>query len=617
MENYIDTIDLINAYINNTLSKAERLRFENRLKIDLEFNELYKEQLAILEGIKRVELTNEIQTARQSYVRTKWMKYIGISVGVVLISLITYHFIFKTETPKVVVPTTDNNIEIIADSITTDTPLEINNEKPIVSEEIKTNTKEIATSPKVTRKDSSIEEVAEKKEVVPSRNSEEKTETIVEEIKPEPTSPELKAFFKSVKKAPQIIEVNTEKEFTVTCKEGTKLTIPAKAFVDVKTGKLARGKINLEVTEYYKLSDMLLDNLSTKSDDKILETGGMLHLDANKKGKKLKLKSGKRIIMAFNNKGKENMQLFTGEERSEGVNWKLQNTGKLISEYFEEDVEVSMAVIEEPPLYPGCDEEKNREEIVKCLSDNIAEYVKNNYDVTIADDDSKLSGKIKLYAYFNINQNGDIDNIVARAPNKKLGDEIIRVLESLPKLEPGFQRGTPVRVTYHLPFYITKEGKTKSYDVLEVRSLPRDSSITHRIDNPINIKTTSQRRLVNYAFASANLGWINCDRFVRSKKKKVKVKIKIKDHQGANVKMVFKSMSAILPSKKFDDGFDFRFVPSGEEITLIAIKKIDDKLYLSKKESTTDAISEQDLDFREVTIQELKSELQKLNSSFN
>ena len=36
------------------------------------------------------------------------------------------------------------------------------------------------------------------------------------------TDNELITFFKSVKKTPQIIEVNTEKDFSITCKEGTK-----------------------------------------------------------------------------------------------------------------------------------------------------------------------------------------------------------------------------------------------------------------------------------------------------------------------------------------------------------------------------------------------------------
>lgn len=612
MENYIENTDLINAYLNNTLSKTERQAFKNRVDTDLEFKELYNEQLAILEGINRIELKSEISAAKQSYVRAKWMKYIGIPVAIFLVSALVYNFIFKNETSQIVEPiNTKNNIEFVSDSINIEKPFEEKieeiavveqSENELISKEIKEKNEEIATSKKTTRNDIAIQAIVEEEATLKD---------------PEPMPQELVSFYKSVKKAPQIIEVNTEKDFTVTCKEGTTLTIPAKSFLDKKTGKLARGKVNLEVTEYYKLSDMLLANLSTKSNDEILETGGMLHLGANKKGAKLKLKSGKRIKIAFNNKGKENMQLFNGEARSDGVNWRLQNNEtKSVVEFLEEDVEVSMAVIEEPPLFPGCDEMSNRDEIIKCLSDNLSNYMRKNYDVSVADDDASLTGIIKMSAYFNINKTGRIDNIIARAPTKKLGDEIIRVLESLPVLEPGMQRGKIVSVPFYLPVNISKEGKTKTYDALEVRSVPKIEMSRDSVRMNTIVKSHPRGRLVNYAFASANLGWINCDRFVRSKAKKVKVKLKIKDPKGTTVKMVFKSISAILPSKKYADEFDFGRVPIGEEVILIAVKKTNDKLFLAKKEMKIKLNPDLSLDFKEVTFKELKSELRSLNSSF-
>jgi hypothetical protein len=96
MKNYIENIDLINAYLDKTLSKTERLSFENRLKNDTEFKQLYNEQLTILEGVNRVCLKEEINAAKQGYTRAKWMRYVGVSVGVVLVSALIYSFIFKS-----------------------------------------------------------------------------------------------------------------------------------------------------------------------------------------------------------------------------------------------------------------------------------------------------------------------------------------------------------------------------------------------------------------------------------------------------------------------------------------------------------------------------------------
>ena len=47
--------------------------------------------------------------------------------------------------------------------------------------------------------------------------------------------------------------------------------------------------------------------------------------------------------------------------------------------------------------------------------------------------------------------NGNIVDIQARAPHKKLKEEAIRVIKLLPKMEPGKQQGKPVKVRYSMP----------------------------------------------------------------------------------------------------------------------------------------------------------------------
>ena len=630
MEKYIENTDLINAYLNNTLSRSERQNFENRLKTDSEFKQIYNEQLDILEGINRVGLKAEINTAKQSYVRGKLMKYIGVSVVVVLVSVLVFNLFSKAEDAEIVTPIKTESIEAQRDSVVVEMNSEENKaseviEKAEISNKIIGKRNEIATSQKVTRNDVSNEEVIKEKPVSETKMLV-KTEEAIQKTKPEPITLELKSFFKSNKKAPQIIEVNTEKEFIVTCKEGTILTIPAKSFVDAKTGKLARGKINLEVTEYYKLSDMLLGNLTTKADDEQLETGGMLYLDANKKGKKLKLKSGRRIQIAFNNKGKKNMQLFSGVERSEGVNWKLEpkkeDEAQLKNNDIEiiEHVEVSYAVIEEVPIYPGCENGTN-DDRRQCMSDAINSLVKRNFNVDLAQD-LGLTGRQRIYARFQIDKKGNIGIVNVRTSVKELGDETIRILELIPQLIPGKQKGIPVRTTYDLPFTIELEGVTvDSNNSITVKS---DSEFTQAFEKQVDsiktltgfLPTVSTDEIQRYVFGTLNLGWINCDRFVKSKKGRVKFKIKIKDPQGTNVKMVFKSMSSILPSKKFTDEFDFGNIPIDEDVIIIAIKKTKDKLFLAKKETTIKANPKLNLDFKEVTLQQLKKELESLNNSF-
>jgi hypothetical protein len=96
------------------------------------------------------------------------------------------------------------------------------------------------------------------------------------------------------------------------------------------------------VTEYYKLSDILLANLSTVSNGKHLETGGMLFIEAKKGAIELELKDNKPIDISFPTKNKkQGMQLFSGEWKDKNMNWTLQGDQTL------EDVDISEEHIEE------------------------------------------------------------------------------------------------------------------------------------------------------------------------------------------------------------------------------------------------------------------------------
>ncbi len=630
MEKNIQNIELINQFINGLLSINEIKDFENRLQTDVDFKAIYNEHVIFLEGIKRNQLKVEIQTARKSYVRTKWLKYIGISIGVILVASILYSILFKTDSPQIIQPI--NNIEVVSDSVVAEKPTKQELE---FSEEVK----EITETKIKTEKEQSIQKESFKVVNEPILESE-KAEVIQDTTntkKLKPISPELNSLYKLVKKAPEIIELNIEKDVTITCKEGTKLTIPAKSFVDAKTKKLVRGKINLEVTEFYKLSDMLLANLTTKSDDKVLETGGMLYLNANKKGSKLKLKKGKHIQVVFNNKEKEDMQLFYGEELSEGVNWKIQemavdvlteeNTEEL--ESIEEDIEVPLTVVEEVPIYPGC-ENGSQAEKRKCLQENIASFIEKNFNKSIAED-LNLNGNHRITAIFKIDKEGIVSDIQAFASHTKLAQEAVRVLELVPKMKPAKQRGKKVITPYSIPIYFSVGTSTKNNPSL-IRVKGRttfERNFEEKLQTRDSVRVTknseataSQNSIIfsvndvsKYAFSISQLGWVNCDRFVQAKKR-FKYKVKIKDAQGANVKLVFKSLSSILPSKVTNNGYDFGLVPADEKVTLVAIKEVYGKYYLAIKDTETKPNSKLDLEFKAVTINELKEELIKLNNNF-
>ena len=118
-------------------------------------------------------------------------------------------------------------------------------------------------------------------------------------------------------------------------------------------------------------------------------------------------------------------------------------------EEVEEDIEVPFAIIENVPVFPGCergDNEKKR----KCMSDKINKLVQRRFNTDLATD-LGLSGRQRITVVFDIDKSGNVTGIRARAPHPRLEKEAERVVGLIPKMLPGKQRGKAVIVKYSLP----------------------------------------------------------------------------------------------------------------------------------------------------------------------
>lgn len=116
----------------------------------------------------------------------------------------------------------------------------------------------------------------------------------------------------------------------------------------------------------------------------------------------------------------------------------------------EEIVNVPFAVIENVPIFPGCEGEPNNELKKSCMSTKVKEFVQANFNAGLAVD-LGLEGTQKIFVTFKIDRTGRVADIRSRAPHKRLEEEAKRVVSSLPKMIPGKQRGVPVGVLYALP----------------------------------------------------------------------------------------------------------------------------------------------------------------------
>ncbi len=111
---------------------------------------------------------------------------------------------------------------------------------------------------------------------------------------------------------------------------------------------------------------------------------------------------------------------------------------------------VPYILVEQVPIYPGCENAKDNNERKKCMSDKINKLVQKKFNSNIASDYG-LSGIQRINVEFKIDKTGHVTDIKTRATHPKLEEEAERVVNIIPDMEPGKQRDKPVGVIYSLP----------------------------------------------------------------------------------------------------------------------------------------------------------------------
>ncbi|SRX53018.1 energy transducer TonB [Aequorivita sp. CIP111184] len=130
---------------------------------------------------------------------------------------------------------------------------------------------------------------------------------------------------------------------------------------------------------------------------------------------------------------------------------KIVEVKEIKEEVVEEEIaDVPFAVIENVPIYPGCEKESGNEAKKKCMSSKISEFINKKFNSDLASD-LGLEGRQRIAVQFKIDKNGKVVDVRARAPHPRLEKEAVDVVQSLPDMTPGKQRGKPVGVLYSLP----------------------------------------------------------------------------------------------------------------------------------------------------------------------
>ena len=112
------------------------------------------------------------------------------------------------------------------------------------------------------------------------------------------------------------------------------------------------------------------------------------------------------------------------------------------------DMDVPFAIIEDVPLYPGC-ERVPKSQRRSCFQEQIQKHINRNFRYPEIAQEMGIQGRV--FIQFTIGKDGSISGIRTRGPDKNLEKEAARIIGKLPQMTPGKQRGRPVRVPFSIP----------------------------------------------------------------------------------------------------------------------------------------------------------------------
>lgn len=136
--------------------------------------------------------------------------------------------------------------------------------------------------------------------------------------------------------------------------------------------------------------------------------------------------------------------------QNEAIAERVVNVVEIKVAAVEEDVEVAFAVIEDVPIFPGC-EGLSKTETKDCFQRKVQEHVIKNFNYPESALQLGIQGRVSVL--FVIDAKGYTIGIRSRGPDRILEKEAERIIGMLPKMQPGKQRGKAVKVSYAVPIF--------------------------------------------------------------------------------------------------------------------------------------------------------------------
>ena len=399
------------------------------------------------------------------------------------------------------------------------------------------------------------------------------------------STPSFEDFKKNAKVSKQSFKINPKRDTLLRCRKGTQLYFPANSF------DKEFENITIEIQEFYTLKDFISQNLTTLSDGRLIESGGMISVNAFANNQQIELAEGKDITISFpKTDNSNNMSLFFGQKDSiDNINWTINDTTTQLTKTSQLPLDTIYNCYftswgynyGDPGIYIMWDTLNRIYEL--------HEYFDKFYSSKIPLQEKDCNdSEFSVNLFFSLNASNKIDSIEFEPSNSTSAyDAVLRdYLKSLPPINP-------VDTT---SMYRNNKEEFRKHKKLDRRKY----KLMLRGEKRISIKnfrkkmSSSEKKLVkidelnNYIFQSSKLGWINCDRFLQiAESSKMDFHIKMNSNENSRIYILFKDFNSLLEIKGTDNSFIFKDAPRNTDIEILAIKTENNKTQYSHKEIST------------------------------
>lgn len=473
-------------------------------------------------------------------------------------------------------------------------------------------------------------------------------------------------LIQQLKPKTQSFQFKADADYSIQGEAGTQIYIPQNSFVN-KNGELIKGEVKMEIIEVLSVTDFVKTNLQTRAGDQLLQSEGMIFIEATANGESVALAPDKKLQIDLpkipNNDVASDIRIFSGTYDDSGnVNWEenSQLEKQMIAipldmfdywrldsiQYYKEKDEVhgyshyyaDSLLFKQKKLENTFIATLEFEERFKMIEE--AEYAASYYLSVDLDMDVMVLDSTLSTIYLN-NLDKDLWYCDSLAYNYLNGlqssiDGVERLFDhlySMPELVAIFERFYKERLTtvISIPTNIDlskkdalQQLKKQGYSNKEADKILGAYKRQQAIINKRKDKETVQN-LAQNSFVVAQLGWINCDRFYddpNAKEADILLSITNQQEHGFVITNLIIHDQRMALNGKLSKDSSYTFtgetapytkLPIGKSATVFALSYKNGKPYIGKKEFTISEKENLEIDLVESSVEEINETLKTLN----